>query len=167
LYLKLSCLGIDEVSYLLIKWVHVVSATILFGTGIGSAFYLFMANRQGKIDEINFATRSVVLADNLFTTPAAIIQLLTGIILVLLGGYEFSELWIAGGLVLYVFVGLCWLPVVLIQIQMRRMARNALEAGKPLPERYWVLNRRWIMLGSLAFPAMLVVFYLMIFKIQF
>lgn len=152
-------------SYLLIKWVHIVSSTILFGAGIGSAFYLFMANRRNKIEEICFATRTIVLADYIFTVPAVIIQLVTGLLLVDLGGYKYSDAWIAGGLSLYIFAGLCWLPVIWFQIQMRSMAESALKNGEPLPKRYWKLNNWWIFLGSLAFPAILVVFYLMVFKI--
>lgn len=151
-------------SYLLVKWIHIVSSTILFGTGIGSAFYMFRANRRGRVEEIHFAARNVVLADWLFTTPSVVVQFLSGAALVHILGYSFSDFWIAWGLGLYLFAGACWLPVVAIQIAMRNMAIAALETGKPLPQRYWRLERWWTVLGSLAFPALLLVFYLMVFK---
>lgn len=151
-------------SYLFIKWIHIISATILFGAGIGSAFHMFMANRQGNVEEIYFATRTVVLADYFFTTPAVIIQFITGVILVHMLDYSFTDFWIAWGLGLYILAGTCWLPVVLIQIKMRDMAKLALESGEPLPELFWKMDRWWIVLGSLAFPAILIVFYLMVFK---
>lgn len=150
--------------YLLLKWIHVLSSTILFGTGIGSAFYLFMANRRKDIAGIYFAARHVVIADWLFTTPSVIIQLVSGLYLVHLGGYHLTDGWIMWGLILYFFAGACWLPVVWMQIKMRDMAKAALDTGTPLPQRYWQYDRWWIILGSLAFPAIVVVFWLMVAK---
>jgi uncharacterized membrane protein len=150
--------------YLLLKWIHIVSSTILFGTGIGSAFFMFMANRRKDVAGIYFATRHVVIADWLFTTPSVIIQLLSGLYLVHLGGYQLTDGWIMWGLALYFFAGACWLPVVWMQIKMRDMAKIALESGTPLPPRYWKMDRWWITLGSLAFPAIMVVFWLMVAK---
>ena len=149
---------------MLVKWVHVLSSTVLFGTGLGSAFYMFMANRRGDVAGICFATRHVVLADWLFTTPSVIIQLATGLWLVHLGGYSLTDSWIMWGIILYFFAGACWLPVVWMQIKMRDMARAALDSGSRLPERYWRMDRWWIILGVLAFLAIVVVFYLMVMK---
>lgn len=150
--------------YLIIKYIHIVSSTILFGTGIGSAFYMFMANRRKEIAGITFVTRHVVIADWLFILPTVIIQLLTGIWLLKLGGFTSAELWVKSGIALYFFVGACWLPVVWIQIKMRNMAREAFDKDSNLPERYWMYDRWWIILGCLAFPAALIVFYVMVFK---
>ena len=155
---------ICALSYLLLKWIHILSATILFGAGIGSAFHMYMANRQGKIEDIYFAARTVVLADYLFTAPAVIVQLITGVMLVQTLDYGFTDFWVMWGLALYVFAGACWLPVVRIQIKMRDIAKTALESEEPLPDNFWKLDRWWLILGSLAFPAILVVFYLMVFK---
>lgn len=150
--------------YVLLKWIHILSSTILFGTGIGSAFYLFMANRRKEIAGIYFATRHVVIADWLFTTPAVVIQLVTGLLLMRVTGYSFSAGWIMWGILLYFFVGACWIPVVWMQIKMRNMAKIAFESGGALPEGYWRLDIYWIILGLLAFPAMVVIFYLMVAK---
>jgi uncharacterized membrane protein len=150
--------------YLIIKWIHIVSSTILFGTGIGSAFYMFIANRRKNISDIYFATRHVVIADWIFTTPSIIIQLITGLWMMHLAGYNLTDTWIKWGLILYFFAGACWLPVVWMQIKMRDMAKSSLETGKPLPERYWQMDKWWICLGLLAFPAIIIVFYLMVMK---
>ena len=150
--------------YLVLKWIHIISATVLFGTGIGSAFYMLMANRSRKLDNMVFATRAVVLADWLFTTPAVIIQLITGIWLVGLSGWSFSDTWVVSALGLFAFIGLCWLPVVWLQIEMRKMAEAALTSRCELPARYWSFERWWFVLGCLAFPATLLIFYLMVFK---
>ena len=151
-------------AYLLLKWIHILSATILFGTGIGSAFYLFMANRRQDIAGIAFATRHVVIADWIFTTPAVVIQLVTGVALVHVTGFQFTDRWVMWGLILYGFAGVCWLPVVWMQIKMRNMARLAVENNTQLPSLYWKMNRWWVYLGCLAFSAIVVVFYLMVFK---
>jgi len=91
--------------FLILKWVHILSATVLFGTGIGSAFFVFRANRLKDINAIAFALRQVVIADWIFTTPAGIVQLASGIWLVIIGGYRFSDLWITGALALFAFAG--------------------------------------------------------------
>lgn len=150
--------------YLLLKTIHILSSTILFGTGIGSAFYLFMANRRKDIAGIYFATRHVVIADWLFTTPSVIVQLITGVALAHTLGLPLTKSWVLWGLILYFFAGACWAPVVWMQIRMRNMAKTALDSGEPLPPRYWRFDRWWIILGSLAFPAIIVVFYLMVAK---
>ncbi|MQA66362.1 MAG: DUF2269 family protein [Alphaproteobacteria bacterium] len=150
--------------YLLLKFVHILSATILFGTGLGSALFMFMANRRKNVHGIYLTARHVVTADWLLTTPAVIIQLLTGMGLVSIGGYAFTDLWIMSGLTLYLFAGACWIPVVWMQIRMRDMAKLAHESGQSLPQRYWRMERWWTILGSLAFPAVVIVFYLMVFK---
>ncbi len=150
--------------YLTLKYIHIVSSTILFGTGVGSAFYMFMANRRKDIAGIYFATRHVVIADWLFTSPAVVIQLLSGLVLMQMGGWGMDSAWIGWGLALYFFVGACWLPVVWMQIRMRDMAKAAMETGAPLPARYWKFDCWWIILGSLAFPAMMLIFYLMVTK---
>lgn len=150
--------------YLLLKWIHILSATILFGTGIGSAFYMFMANQRKDIAGIYFAVRHVVIADWVFTTPAVIFQLLTGLALVRVAGYDYSDFWVSWGLALYFFAGACWLPVVWLQIKMRDMAKAALETGEPLPPLYWRYDRWWVGLGCLAFPAIVIVYYLMVFR---
>ncbi|MBI1363995.1 MAG: DUF2269 family protein [Proteobacteria bacterium] len=142
--------------YLLTKWIHIVSSTILFGTGIGSAFYMLMAHLQAQPQHRRTTVRHVVLADWLFTTPAVIIQLLSGLLLVHLGGYSLSESWIIWALALYVFAGLCWVPVVAIQIHLGK--------DNVPDDRCRHLFRWWLLLGCLAFPTVLVIFWLMVFK---
>lgn len=150
--------------YLLLKWIHVVSSTILFGTGIGSAFYMFMANRRKDIAGIYFATRHVVIADWMFTTPSVIVQLITGVALAHMLGLSLTSGWVLWALLLYFFAGACWVPVVWMQIKMRDMAKQALETNTALPDGYWRFDRWWVILGSLAFPAVMVIFWLMVVK---
>ena len=150
--------------YLMVKWIHILSSTILFGTGLGSAFYMFFASRQRDPRVAYFVVRWVVVADWVFTTTAIIVQPVTGLWLVHLAGFDWKSAWILWSIVLYFFAGACWLPVVWLQLRMRDMARVAAETGSPLPERYGRFFAIWVVLGIPAFLALVVVFYLMVAK---
>lgn len=148
--------------YFWTKYLHVIGATIIFGTGIGTAFQMLMAHWRGDPKGIALVSRNVVIADWVFTTPAVIAQPITGFALIYLVGYSLGEGWIVLTLILYVFTGLCWLPVVWIQIRLRELAEQAVAAGEPLPPAYYRLFRWWFILGWPAFGAILVIFHLMI-----
>jgi uncharacterized membrane protein len=152
--------------YLLLKWLHILSATILFGTGIGIAFYKWAADRDRSKDvrAIRLSSERTVLADWIFTTPAVIVQPLSGIAMVHLAGYPLSRGWVAYSLALYALAGACWLPVVWLQLRMRTLAQAADDAGAPLPALYWRYARIWFWLGVPAFAALLLVYWLMVGK---
>lgn len=150
--------------YLLLKWLHIMSATLMFGTGLGSAFYKWSVDRSGDVRAIAVVMERVVLADWLFTTPAVIIQPVTGLWMAQLAGFPLDSGWIAWSLGLYLLAGLCWLPVVWQQIRMRDMARQAATSGTALPAQYARLCRVWLRLGVIAFGALIVVYFLMVFK---
>jgi uncharacterized membrane protein len=150
--------------YISLKFIHIISSTLLFGTGLGSAFYLWRANQSGNIQALHFATKNVVLADWLFTTPAVIIQPITGFWLMLLLHYPLTSKWILYTLALYVFIGACWLPVVWLQIKMHRLISHAKKSNTKLPQTYHTYYRIWFILGWPAFIAVLIIFYLMIYK---
>lgn len=150
--------------YLLAKWVHVMSSTVLFGTGIGSAFYMFFTNRSRDTRTIAAVSRRVVIADWVFTAPTAVLQPVSGLYLVHLAGMGLSSPWIAWSIALYVVAVACWLPVVWLQIRMSEMARTATERNEPLPLRFWRYHRLWTLLGTVAFVAFVAIFYLMVVK---
>ena len=150
--------------YITLKYLHILSSTLLFGTGLGSAFYMFFTNRSGDVRAIAVVSRRVVWADWLFTTPTAIIQPATGLYLVHLTGLPLSTAWIAWSLALFVLAGSCWLPVVRIQIRMARIAERAVKEGAELPPLFWRYHRIWTALGVPAFIAFVVIFYLMTAK---
>lgn len=150
--------------YLLLKTVHILSSVVLVGVGFGSAFYLFCTNRTRNVQAQAVVARFVVLADWIFTTPAIILQFLTGVALAHMAGWPLSTPWIAWSLVLYFFTGACWLPVVWLQIRMRKMVEEAARENKPAPELYWRYARYWEMLGYPAFAAMMIVYFLMVNK---
>ena len=150
--------------YLTIKWIHILSSTLLFGTGLGSAFYMFFASRTRDPRVIAVVVKYVVIADWLFTTPTIIIQPLSGFYLIHLGNLSITAAWIVWSVVLYLLAGAAWLPVVWMQIQMREMATEAARTGTAIPERYWRFLRWWVALGVVAFVALVIVFYLMVRK---
>lgn len=151
-------------TYLLLKTVHILSSVLLVGTGFGSAFYLFFANRSGDVQAQAVVSRLVVRADTWFTTPAAIVQPASGVALALMAGWPLSTPWLALSIGLYVLTGLCWLPVLVLQLRMARMAEYAAAHGAPLPAEYRRLARGWEALGYPAFVAMLGTYYLMVNK---
>jgi uncharacterized membrane protein len=150
--------------YLSLKTLHILSMVLLFGTGLGSAFYKWMADRSGNVAHIAVTNRHVVLADWLFTTPTVLLQPISGLAMVYLAGYSLSTDWIAISLALYVFAGVCWLPVVWLQIRMRQISTEAAATQTELPQLYWRLARYWFLLGLPAFTAMVLVVALMVFK---
>jgi uncharacterized membrane protein len=152
------------VTYLVLKYIHILSATLLFGTGLGTAFHGFFAFRTRDARVIAAVGRSVILADWLFTAPAVVIQPVTGIAMAILAGLPLWTGWLALTFALYVLIGACWLPVVWLQIKLRAMARASLLSATPLPETYFRYLRYWFALGWPAFTGVLAIFYLMIFK---
>jgi len=151
-------------TYSLLKTLHILSMVLLFGTGLGSAFYKWMADRSGNVAHIAVTNRHVVLADWLFTTPTVIFQPISGLWMVHLLDLPITTPWIAASLALFVLAGVCWLPVVWLQIRMARIAATALAGAAPLPEIYWRMARCWFWLGVPAFMSMVAVVALMVFK---
>ena len=150
--------------YPLLKTLHIISATLLFGTGIGSAYYLLRAHLSKNPAAIAVTSRHVVTADWLFTATSGVVQPLTGLWMVWLTGWPLTHTWIWLSLVLYVVAGACWLPVVWLQIRMRDMAAVAVRTQTPPDPRYYRYMRIWFILGWPAFSALVVVFFLMVFK---
>lgn len=150
--------------YLAVKWLHIVSSTLLFGTGIGSAFYLLFASLQRDARVVASVARLVVWADAVFTATTAVLQPLTGAWLVHTLQLPWSTRWIVWSLALYAVAIACWLPVVVLQVRMHRLARAAAAAHAPLPAAYARLLRLWVALGVPAFVAFLAIFWLMVAK---
>ena len=151
-------------AYVLLKFIHIVSSTLLFGTGLGTAFFMWMSHRSGNVVAIANSARITVLADWLFTTPAVIVQPLTGVLLMHVAGFPPSSSWLVAGIALYLLAGVCWLPVVVLQLRVRNLAAQALRDGTPLPPQYHRCMRWWFMLGWPAFIAVIGTFWLMTAK---
>lgn len=155
-------LGID--SYLWMKWLHILSSTVLFGTGIGTAFQMWFAHLRGDVRGIAVVARNVVLADWLFTLPAGILQPVTGLALTVQGGLDPTASWLVATYALYVLAFVCWVPVVVLQIRARDLAARAVALRQPLPPDYYSAMRLWFALGWPAFIALVVIYLLMVAK---
>lgn len=147
-----------------IKLVHLLSAALLLGTGLGTAFHMWLAHRSGDVRAIAGAARSTVLADWLFTAPAILLQPVTGLLLAGIAGIDLASGWLLAVYGLYALAGACWLPVVWLQLRVRDLAAAALATGVPLPDGYRRCMRAWFWLGWPAFAALLAIYALMVTK---
>jgi len=152
------------VTYEIAKWLHILSSTLLFGTGIGSAYYMFFTSLSGDARSVARVVGLVVIADWVFTLTTIVLQPVTGLILAHLAQIPLTSRWILWSTMLYFVAGACWIPVVMIQIRMHRLARAAAADDAPLPDAYRRLFRWWTALGVPAFVALVIVFYLMVAK---
>jgi uncharacterized membrane protein len=147
---------------ILLRWLHVIGAMVLFGTGAGIAFFMLMAHRSGDARIIAHVAGTVVIADLLFTATAVVAQPVTGILLAARTGWPLDTFWIVASLILYVVTGAFWLPVVWMQKRMRDLARAAAAEDAPLPPAYHRLYRLWFWFGFPAFAAVLAIIWLML-----
>ena len=150
--------------YFLVKYLHVLGAIVILGTGTGIAFFMLMAHLSGEAAFIARTARVVVIADMLFTLSAVLLQPVTGGVLMKLSSTSLSEGWLHASLALYVVAGLFWVPVIFMQIELRDLARKAEAAAQPLPPRYFTVFRRWFLCGIPGFGSVMAILWLMIAK---
>ena len=143
--------------YLWIKLLHILSATVLFGTGMGTAFFMLKAYLSANDEAMAVTTKSVVMADWIFTTPAVVVQFVTGLWLTQHLNISMDSVWFNTVLGLFVLIGACWVPVVWIQIRIRDLIAADADSNS-----YRNLMRWWIALGVPAFTSVLIIFYLMV-----
>ena len=148
--------------YLALKWLHVLGATVIFGTGLGTAFHFWLAHRTGNAALVAAAARSAVIADFVFTLPAVVLQPVTGWALARTAGYPLDAPWILASFALYLLAGACWIPVLVLQWRMREIADRCAAEGTPLGPDYRKLARAWFALGWPAFIALVIVIGLMV-----
>ena len=150
--------------YLWIKWIHILSGTLLFGTGLGTAFHMYATHLRGNVSAIAVSARNTTLADWLFIATSGVVQPASGLLMIHLSGYDYLESWLVATYVLYGIAAVCWNRVVFLQYRMRALAAAACANGSPLPPAYFTAMRRWFILGWPAFIALLVILVLMVMK---
>jgi len=148
--------------YFFVKYLHVLGAIVILGTGTGIEFFMLMAHRSGEVAFIARTAATVVIADMVFTLSAVLLQPVTGGLLMMLSSTSLSERWLLASLALYAIAGLFWVPVIFMQIEMRDLARLAAERHQPLPPRYFALFRRWFLFGIPGFGSVMIILWLMI-----
>jgi uncharacterized membrane protein len=150
--------------YFVIKYLHVLGAIVILGTGTGIAFFMLMAHRSRDPAFIARTAATVVIADMLFTLTAVVLQPITGVLLMMLSATALTERWLMISLGLYAVAGLFWVPVIFMQREMRDLARAAVVQHHPLPPRYFALFRRWFLFGIPGFGSVMIILWLMIAK---
>lgn len=150
--------------FLTLRLVHILSAAVLFGTGLGIAFFMYMAVRGRDVANIAVTARHVVVADAIFTAVAVVVQPVTGLWLALLVGYPLLSPWLVGTYVLYAVAAAAWLPVVWIQMRLATLANQAAEGGTTLADEFYSLFKWWFWLGWPGFFSVLGIYGLMIFR---
>lgn len=150
--------------YLWVKWVHILSATVLVGTGIGTAFHLYATHRRGDVRAIAVAARNTVLADWIFTATSIVLQPATGLILIAMAGIDWLQGWLVASYVLYLVAAACWIRVVAIQCRIRALAKRAADEENPLPAEYFAAMRQWFVLGWPALLSLVLVYALMVMR---
>jgi len=150
--------------YFLVKYLHVLGAIVILGTGTGIAFFMLMAHRSRDAAFVARTAATVVTADMLFTLSAVLLQPVTGGLLMQMSATSLAERWLVTSLALYAVAGLFWVPVIFMQIEMRDLARAAVAQDGPLPPRYFVLFRRWFLFGIPGFGSVMLILWLMIAK---
>jgi uncharacterized membrane protein len=153
--------------YFIVKYLHVLGAIVILGTGTGIAFFMLMAHRSRDPAFIARTAATVVIADMLFTASAVVLQPVTGGMLMALSATSLAERWLITSVGLYVVAGLFWIPVIFMQIEMRDLARKAVAQQQPLPPRHFKLFRRWFLFGIPGFGSVMMILWLMIAKPQF
>jgi uncharacterized membrane protein len=151
-------------TYLVLKYLHVIGAVVILGTGSGIAFFMLMAHLSRDVAFVARTAAVVVRADALFTATAVAVQPLTGYLLLRKTGLVWTEGWMIAALVLYAVAGAFWLPVVWMQARMRDLARAAAAKEEPLPPAYHRLFRLWFTFGFPGFGSVLAIIWLMIAK---
>ncbi len=151
-------------AYAFVKTVHILSATVLFGTGLGIAFFFWMGGRSGNDEAAYFAARATVIADLLFTTTAVIVQPVTGAWLVMSAGFDPLDRWLVLTYGLYLLAAACWLPVLFLQWRIRNQLKQKLSGGPFDAIAHARLRRWWFFLGWPAFLALIAIFHLMVAK---
>lgn len=150
--------------YLWLKWLHIISATLLFGTSLGSVFYVLRAHFSRDISAITFALKTATFANWALILPAVIIQPLSGLALADIGNFSLSNTWLWSSLALFTLLVLCWIPVTWLQLRLQRITLGAYQNGGTLPQLYHSYMRLWLWLSWPIFTASIITFQLMVFK---
>ena len=145
--------------------IHILSAVVFAGNIITSAFWKVRADRSGSTEAMANASRSLLLADMVFTGPGLVGLLVTGIWMVQLTGWErFQEPWLSISLVLLVVTAIIWagglLPLEFRMVRLARLQSNNITSDPA----YRRSSKIWSMMGGVATLIPLIILFLMVLK---
>lgn len=149
------------------KTAHILSAAIIFGTGLGIAFFTWFGYRRAirsrDIGPLRSVLRLTVIADACLTAPAIAFQAVSGVVLMNHLGWALVSAWSVAVWALFLLAGACWIPVLHIQARLSRDSNQAASTDA-LPASFHTRFRWWFGLGVPAFAAVIVIYWLMVAK---
>jgi len=146
-------------SYVFIKWLHVLAAITALGANLTYGVWLSLASRDQR--SLAFALRGIRFLDSRIANPAYGLLLITGFLMVYVGGLPLSTPWILVALVLYVITFL--VGILAFGPALRRQVTFAENPGPSAPE-YQQAARQGLLFGILTIVLVVAIVFLMVVK---
>ncbi len=147
----------------MIRLLHVISSALMFGVGVGAFWFMLTTVRSGDLAAIAVTTRNAVRAEWFIAAPVALLQPLTGYLLMVQLDYSLRSIWFLAVATLYIVAGMCWVYLIKTELKLRSLAAAHRGEGA-LPASFRPLFRRWTRLAVGSFGGVLVIFWLMVFR---
>ena len=145
--------------FLIVKYVHILAAIVAVGFNVSYVVWIIRARREPV--QTTFALKGIQFIDNRIANPAYGLLLVTGLLMVFLGGYSLTTLWIDVALVL--FVVLVLVAVLFYTPALREQVKLA-EAGDTTSAAFTRLAQRGQVAGQALGAIVLVILAMMVFK---
>ena len=142
---------------------HIISSALMLGVGVGAFWFMLTAVRSCNPAAIAVTTRNAVRAEWCIAVPIALIQPLTGYLLMTQLGYSLRSLWFVAVVALYVIAGMCWIYLFKTELRLRSLAEEH-RSDSTMPPAFWLLFSRWTRLCICSFTGVLGIFWLMVFR---
>ena len=147
----------------MIRLLHIVSSALMLGVGVGAFWFMLTTVRSGNPAAIAITMRNAVRAEWCIAVPVALLQPLTGYVLMMQLGYSLRSIWFLAVVALYMIAGMCWIYVVKTELKLRSLAEEH-SSHSTIPTAFWPLFRRWTRLAVGSFVGVLGIFWLMVFR---
>jgi uncharacterized membrane protein len=150
---------------LAIKFVHVLAAAAMFGTWLGIAGFMLLAQRSGNPSVVALVAQFAVRLELFVVAPALALQPISGFPLAWAIGLDpLNEFWIDVSLAIYAVVVAAWLLALRFEIRLRKMARQAALGRAPVDDAYPRLFRIWFALAGVILAGMIALLLLMVWQ---
>jgi uncharacterized membrane protein len=148
-----------EFLYPWLKIGHILLAIVAVGFNFTYGILIRRAAREPE--HMGHVLRSVKVLDDRFATPAYILLPVVGVAMVFIGGYDITDLWILGSLVLWAVVAA--LGVTQYSPTLRRQIASLDEGGAATAE-FQSLTARGNAIGAVIGVVVVVIISLMVLK---
>jgi len=151
---------------LALKFVHMVSMAVMFGTWLGIALFMVFAHRARNTSVVALTSVFVVRAELWVMATAVVLQPLVGIPLAFAIGSPIGAYWLEASVAIYGGVLLVWILNLLIEMRIRRLSKDAALAASPLPPSYRRLFWVWSLFTIAGLAGMIAIMAFMIWQPQ-